>query len=156
MKNCILAASVAALVGLLGCTGGGTPGGPGVDKAKKQEKDSQLKKAEDKLRQPEETFSLSVPILAVKVKQGEAKEVTIGIKRGKNFDEDVALKLEGVPTGVTAEPAAPSIKKSEKEAKINLKAADDAAVGDFTVKVIGHPTKGGDATNEFKVTVAKK
>jgi hypothetical protein len=156
MKNCILVASVAALIGVLGCTGGGTPGGPGVDKAKKQEKDSQLKKAQDAVRQPEETFTLSVPTFATKIKQGEAKEVTIGIKRGKNFDQDVALKLEGVPKGVTAEPAAASIKKSEKEAKINFKAADDAALGDFTVKVIGHPEKGEDATNEFKLTVAKK
>jgi hypothetical protein len=29
-------------------------------------------------------------------------------------------------------------------------------LGDFTVKVTGHPTKGPDATNELKITVAKK
>jgi hypothetical protein len=33
---------------------------------------------------------------------------------------------------------------------------DDASLGDFTIKVTGHPTKGADATNEFKITVAEK
>jgi hypothetical protein len=155
MKNHILAAAVLALVGLVGCNNG-TPGGPGVDKAKTQEKNSKVKSAEDSVRQPEDTFTLKVPTLSTKIKQGEAKEVTIGIKRGKNLDQDVALKLDGLPSGVTADPAAPTITKSEKEAKINFKAANDAAVGDFTVKVIGHPSQGEDATNEFKLTIAKK
>jgi hypothetical protein len=37
-----------------------------------------------------------------------------------------------------------------------LKAAEDAALGTFTVKVTGHPKTGADATREFKFTVAKK
>ena len=37
------------------------------------------------------------------------------------------------------------------------KAADDAALGDFTVKLTGHTaTSGTDATNELKLTVAQK
>jgi hypothetical protein len=44
----------------------------------------------------------------------------------------------------------------DMEAKINLKVADDAALGDFTVKVTGHPTSGADATNEFKMTGHEK
>jgi hypothetical protein len=155
MRKLMLAVAAMTLVGLVGCASG-TTGGPGADKAKKQEQDSRLKKAEDSLRQPEDTFNLKVPTLAVKIKQGEAKEVSIGIKRGKNFDQDVAVKLDGLPTGVTAESAAPTIKSSETEAKFNIKAADDAALGDFKVKVIGHPSKGDDATNEFKLTIAKK
>jgi hypothetical protein len=35
-------------------------------------------------------------------------------------------------------------------------AADDASLGDFAVKVTGHPTHGADASNELKITVAKK
>jgi hypothetical protein len=57
---------------------------------------------------------------------------------------------------VTLDPASPVIKHGDTEAKITLKAADDAAVGDFTLKVTGHPTKGADAANEFKLTVDKK
>jgi hypothetical protein len=37
-----------------------------------------------------------------------------------------------------------------------FKVADNAAVGDFTIKVKGHPSKGSDATNEFKITVSKE
>ena len=34
--------------------------------------------------------------------------------------------------------------------------ADDAAVNDFTVKVVGKPTKGNDGGMELKLTVNKK
>ena len=43
--------------------------------------------------------------MPVTVLAGETKEVTLGIKRGKNFDQDVNVKLDGLPKGVTAEPA---------------------------------------------------
>jgi hypothetical protein len=88
--------------------------------------------------------------------QGEAKEMSIGIERGKNFQEDVTLEFADGPKGVTLASANPIITHGGTEAKVTLKATDDAALGDFTVKVTGHPAKGGDATNEFKLTVAKK
>jgi uncharacterized membrane protein len=155
MKNAIAALAAAGLLVFVGCNTG-TPGGPGADKAKASEKDSTLKKLEDKIVQPAETFSLKTPTLATKLKQGESKEITIGIKRGKNFDQDVTVKFDGVPTGVTIDPASPTIKKGDTEAKVMVKVADDAAVGDFTVKTIGKPGKGDEAANEFTLTVAKK
>ena len=82
--------------------------------------------------------------------------MSIGIERGKNFQEDVTLKFADGPKGVTLASANPVIMHGDTEAKVTLKATDDAALGDFTVKVTGHPTKGGDATNELKITVAKK
>jgi uncharacterized membrane protein len=142
MKITFLTVAVAALITLSGC-GGGTSGGAGTGKG------SILKGADD-------TFTLSPPKLATTLKQGESKMVTIGINRGKNFDQDVGLKFEGVPEGVSIEPAAPSIKHGDAEAKVTVKAAADAALGDFTVKVTGHPTKGTDGANEFKLTVKKK
>ena len=144
MKSALVATAAAAMFVLVGCNNG-TPGGPGVDKNKPS-----------KVGQTADTFSLTVPELATKLKQGEAKDVTIGIKRGKNIDEDVTVKFEDVPKGVTFDPASPKIKHGDTEAKVGVKAADDAAVGDFTVKVIGKPTKGPEATNEMKVSVAKK
>ena len=57
---------------------------------------------------------------------------------------------------MTIDSANPVIKHGDTEAKLTFKAADDAALGDFTVKVTGHPTKGADASNEIKITVAKK
>jgi uncharacterized membrane protein len=148
-----VAVAFAALVAFVGCNKG-TPGGPGVDKEK--EKKTKLEQAEDKVTQAEDTFTLSVPTFATKLKQGESKEVTVGIKRGKNFGQDVTLKLEGVPEGVSVEPEDPAIKHSEDDVKLTFKAADDAALGTFTIKVTGHPKKGGDATNKLKITVQKK
>jgi len=153
MKSTLVTMALAALVAVVGCNKG-TTGGAGADKEK--ENKSKVDRLKEVVRQPEDSFKLTVPLLSVKVKQGESKEVTIGIKRGKNFDEDVALKLEGLPKGVTAEPAEPAIKHGDKDVKLTVKAADDASLGDFTVKLTGHPEKGGDATNEFKLTVGAK
>jgi uncharacterized membrane protein len=146
MKTQIAGLLVAALVVFTGCNKG-TPGGPGATNpnAKKPV-----------VGQAEETFTLSVPTLSTTVKQGDTKTIEIGIKRGKNVDEDVTLKFADVPTGLTIEPARPVIKRGDTEAKLTLKAADNAALGDFTIKVTGHPTKGADASNEFKLTVSKK
>ncbi len=34
--------------------------------------------------------------------------------------------------------------------------ANDAALGNFAIKVTGHPAKGADASNELNLTIAKK
>ena len=155
MKKHILTAAVAVLIGVTGCNQS-TTGGPGAERAKQQEKDSKLKQVEDKLRQPEGTFSLTVPTLSTRIKQGESKEVTIGIKRGKDFDQDVAVTLEGAPKGVTFDPASATVKHGDADAKMKVKAADDAALGDFKVKVVGKPSKGDESTNDLKLTITKK
>ena len=144
----LLASTLAAVcaVGVAGC-GTGTPGGPGATNAGSGR--THLTTADD-------TFTLSTPTLSTHIKQSESKVVTIGVKRGKNFGQDVTLKLDGLPKGVTADPASPTIKAGEEEAKVTIKAADDAALGDFTVKLTGHPGTGADASNEFKLTVEKK
>jgi hypothetical protein len=153
VKKTLVAVAVMALVACAGCNNG-TTGGPGAEKEK--DKKSKIERAEDRVRQADDTFNLSVPTFSTKLKQGESKAVTVGISRGKNFDEDVALKFDGLAKGVTIEPANAVIKHGDKEAKLTFKAADDAALGDFTVKLSGHPEKGGDATNEIKLTVQKK
>lgn len=102
---------------------------------------------------PEDTFRLDAPNLAVSIKQGETKVVTIGISRSKNFDQDVALKFQDLPKGITIDPAEPMIMHGDKEVKLNVTAAADAALNDFTIKMVGHPASGKDATNEFKLTV---
>jgi hypothetical protein len=145
MKRFYFAWLVIALVSFTGCNSKSTPGGPGTTNP--SNKKPIVGEAED-------TFTLDVP--STTLKQGETKTITISIKRGKNIGEDVSLKVTDMPKGVTLEPAAPSIKSGDTEAKVTFKAADDAAVGVFTPKVTGHPTKGSDATTEFKLTVDKK
>jgi hypothetical protein len=146
MKRALATASALALFALVGCDKG-TPGGPGVTTS--GQKAGVFKQGED-------TFTLSVPTLSTKLKQGESKVIIIGVSRGKNFDEDVALKFDDLPKGVTVEPAKAEIKHGDKDTKVTLKAADDAALGDHTGKVVGHPTKGSDATHDLKLTVEKK
>jgi hypothetical protein len=147
MKNLWIGLVSAALIAGAGCQGKSTSGGPGA--TKQDEKKVPVGQAEA-------SFSLSPPALATKLKQGEAKQVTVGIKRGTNFDQDVQLKFEGLPKGVTIEPPTPTIKHGDDGAKVTVKAADDAAVGDFTVKAAGHPEQGRDAVHEMKIAVKKK
>ena len=139
--------TLSGLVALaIGCNAS-TPGGPGA------------KGPGDKkpiVGMAEDTFNLDPPNLSTTLKQGESKTVTIGIKRGKNFSQDVALKFENPAKGLTIEPKDVTIKHGEQDAKLTLKAADDAALGDFTVKVTGHPASGADSLGEFKVKVEKK
>jgi uncharacterized membrane protein len=146
MKSLFAGLAVTAAVLVTGCAEG-TPGGPGA---------KEVTANKPIVGQADNTFSLDVPKMSTTLKQGETKDLAIDVARGKNFSEDVELKFSGVPKGVTVDPARPVIMHSDKEAKITVKVADDAAVGDFTVKVTGHPTTGADAMNEFKITVTKK
>ncbi len=143
MKNIFTAALLGVSLTLAGCDDG-TSGGPGASNPPSEQK---------ALGQSDNTFSLNTPMMATKLAQGETAIVSIGINRGDNFSEDVSLKLTGLPDGLTLDPASPLITNSDKEAAFTLKAADDAALGDFTVVITGHPTNGADAVAEMKVSV---
>jgi len=146
MKLTLSGLTLIVLTAVAGCTQG-TPGGPGV---KEVTSDKPI------VGQAEDTFNLSVPVLESSLKQGDVMEATIGIQRAKNFDQDVTLSFADVPSGVTVDPEKPEIKHGDKDVKVTFKAGDDAATGDFKVKVTGHPTKGGDAVVDFKLGVAAK
>ena len=51
------------------------------------------------------------------------------------------MKFTEVPKGVTLKPASPMIKHGDKEAKVKVKVADDAALGTFGIKIAGEPAK---------------
>ncbi|MDX1948627.1 MAG: hypothetical protein SFU86_24785 [Pirellulaceae bacterium] len=105
----------------------------------------------------DKTFSLSVPFESVRLTQGEGKSMLIGINRGENFREEVSIKVSGLPQGVTLETADPVIKQGDMDAGLMLKAAPDAALGDFTIKVTGHTaSSGADFSKEVKLIVAQK
>ena len=104
---------------------------------------------------PKDNFTLSLPRLTTSLKQGESRTVSIGIKRDKTFEQDVTLEFGEMPTGVTLEPNAPVIKNGDSEANMTLAAADDAALGNFAIKLIGHPVAGADTSYEFIFVVVK-
>lgn len=140
----VLALSFTLVV--VGCGDKGTPGGPGVNKPNNDK---------PVMGTADSTFTLDVPNLSTSIDQGETKVVVIGIDRSKNFDQNVTLKLENLPKGLTASPASPGINRGEEEVKINLTAAADAALGEFVIKVHGNPTTGTVAHSQFTVTVDK-
>ena len=134
------------LVSLVGCEQG-KPGGPGTSVGPDQQAT---------IGQTEDTFNLSVPLLSSSVQQGGTAEATIGIKRAKNFGEDVALQFAEMPEGVSVDPASPVIKHGDEDVKVTFKADNTAALGDFNLKITGHPTKGSDALVDFKLGVSAK
>jgi hypothetical protein len=141
MRSSFAGLAVMTLAALTGCSQG-TPGGSG-----RTGKNPAYGQADD-------TFNLSVPVMSSKVQQGKQTGAAVGIKRAEKFDEDVVLTFADVPKGVTIEPASPVIKHGDTDAKITFKAGDEAPVGNFKVKVTGHPTHGDDAQIEFKLTIA--
>jgi hypothetical protein len=164
-----------ALIAAAGCNNASTPGGPGVannDRSAKTtdpttppvvNRETSARPASDSTvtnrpnyGEAERTFEVSTPVLSTRVVQGETKAIAIGISRGKNFDEDVTLRLTEIPKGVTFDPPAPRIMHGDKDCKVNVQVAEDAALGDFTVNVSGHPEKGADATTTLKLTVVEK
>lgn len=146
MKHIMIGFALAAAVLAIACNKD-TAGGPGAALPASEQAT---------IGQTADSFSLVTPMMSTSLAQGEAKGVTIGIKRGKDIDQDVTLAFADVPTGVTIEPPKPVIARGESEANVTLKAADDAALGNFTLKVIGHPEKGPDATSELKISIGQK
>lgn len=142
MKRSI-AMAVLTLIGLTGCSQG-TPGGSGVT-------DTTVKKPI--FGQTEDTFTLSVPLMATSLQQGAELETTVGIERAKNFGEDVTLKFAKLPNGVKVTPSAPVIKHSEENVRMVFTAETDAAIGEYTVGISGHPETGKDAEIEFKLNI---
>jgi uncharacterized membrane protein len=137
--------AAAALAVFTGCERASTPGGPGAPAGNKPV-----------VGQADDSFSLDLPNLATKIKQGESKVITIGIKRGKNFDQDVTIKFDNVPKGLAFDAPAPVLKRGETETKFTAMATDDAAIGDFVIKTTGQPARGAAAQSELKVTIDKK
>ena len=105
-----------------GCTQG-TPGGPGTT-------DTSVKKPA--FGQADDTFNLTVPVMSSSLQQGEKAEATIGIKRAKNFDEDVALTFADVPKG--GHDLNPKMLRSSTATQMRKSrsvASEETAVGEF-------------------------
>lgn len=144
------------LIATCGCNQG-TPGGPGVQQQPVSQPVINQTANKPVIGEAKETFTLSVPLLSTSLKQGETKSVDVSINRGTNFDADVMLSFSELPTGITVTPARPAIKHGDAKVSITVAAAEDAALGDFVVKMTGQPSKGAvDAVNDLKLTVSEK
>jgi hypothetical protein len=146
MKTLLATMLILTLLTLIGCDKS-TPGGPGAAPANANPPANASNNG---------MFGLSMSPDSVTLKQGEAKAFTATIKRNDTFHEDVKLQFTGMPEGASVDPSHPAIGQGDTEVKFTLKADGSAALGDFAVKVIGHPTHGVDSTNDLKITIEKK
>jgi uncharacterized membrane protein len=100
-----------------------------------------------------EDFRISVPYFDTKVKQGEVQTVTISLKRGDYFKQDVELQIEAAK-GISVEPTKVLVEASETpDVQIRISAAQDAALGEYRVSVKGTPTTGEPTSVKFNVKV---
>ncbi len=169
MKQLSMSMCVLALAGMVGCAGG-TKDGEQAEKSNsagtadeavtwsaQKPVSKEAASEESTAGEAEHTFSLSVPFEKVVLTQGEEQVVRIGINRGENFGEVVEVNVTGLPKGVTMASDELKILQSSTGVELTLMAASDAALGDFTVKVIGQTTSSTkDYTKELEITVSPK
>ena len=101
----------------------------------------------------DEGFRIAVPTFDTSVKQGEIQTVTVSLLRGKNFKQDVTLRVNATK-GIGVAPTDISVKASDKpELQLRIEAAKDAAIGDYRVHVKGTPKTGEATSVQFIVKV---
>jgi len=102
-----------------------------------------------------EEFRIAVPAFETKIKQGDTKSVTISLKRGESFNQDVTLEMKLVRgQGIALDPDNVTVKSGdEPDVQTMITVPDDAALGDYIVSVTGTPTTGDPTSTEFKVKV---
>jgi uncharacterized membrane protein len=150
MKRHYIALFTMGLLVLVGCNDTKSPpGGPGAT-------GSNQRSTALRVGAPENTFQLDLPNLETTLKQGETKTITIGIMRGKNFDQDVKVEFSEPPKGVKVTAAHSTVKASDKDVQVTIEAAPDAALGEHAITVSGTPAREGAKTSaQFKIDVKK-
>jgi len=159
MKKLSVGLSVLMLAVAAGCTESSSDGPQAVAPTKREQPNEPVKVVAKKpiAGEADKTFSLSVPFESVTLTQGEEKSMLIGINRGEDFREEVAIEVSDLPKGITLETAKPVIKQGNTDATLMLKATPDASLGDFTIKVTGQTaSSGADFSKEINLTVAEK
>jgi len=91
----------------------------------------------------------------VSLNRGDTATVKVSLKRN-NYADPVTISFEDLPKGVTVTSTDMKIAKDQNSGSFNVKAADDAELGDKTVKVIATDATGHKVDSAFKVTVKDK
>lgn len=80
-------------------------------------------------------FKLTVTPDVTNIGQGDSEVLMVRAERLNGFTGDIALRVEGLPQGVTASPG--SILKGQDTVQITLTASPDARLQGFLLKVVG-------------------
>ena len=97
-----------------------------------------------------QAFTLEADLTQVNLVRGGKVDVPVRIERSKDFAADIHFKVDGLPSGVTAEPL--TVQKDVNTAKIRLNAGATAVAGRTKeIAVIG--TAGGHTEEAPAITV---
>ena len=83
---------------------------------------------------------LQVDSPKVSLRQGESLDLVVGIERLFDFEGDIQLKLDSLEQakGVQLDGESITVSKGQKQGKLTIIAAEDAAVGEFPITLKAH------------------
>lgn len=98
-------------------------------------------------------FRIAVPIFTTEIKQGEVQSVIVTLTRGDYFKQDVKLQIEA-SKGISVDPTSVTVKASDRpDVQVKIAAAQDTAIGEYNVRVVGTPKTGEPTSTVFNVKV---
>ena len=164
MKRLLAVCLCSALAVAFGCNEHKSTGGPGTSgtQSKGTSKDTTgtttrgtTDGMKDHTTDKDKTFTITAPSGTTSIKQGENKEISISVNRGKELKQDITMHLTSDDKGVVIDPDNTVVKASDNvgSVKFTLKANKDAAIGEHTVHVKATSESGPPAETEFKVKV---
>jgi uncharacterized membrane protein len=100
-----------------------------------------------------EGFKIAVPTLTTELKQGETQNVTLSLERGAYFKQNVRFLIK-TAKGISVDPTKVMVKASDKpDVQLRVTAAQNAALGEYSVSVRGIPKTGESTSTSFTVKV---
>jgi uncharacterized membrane protein len=101
----------------------------------------------------DEGFKIQVPMFTTDIHQGDRQTITITLRRGDFFKQDVKLDITA-SKGITVTPTSVLVKASDtKDVQLQVAAPKDAALGEYRVYVKGTPQTGEPTSMDIKVKV---
>ncbi len=88
-----------------------------------------------------ENFSLALPSDRLSIIPGEQAKIDVLLRRQGEFKNEVALRIEGLPEGVTVQ--GDRIPAGKNQATLTFTAADDARPSDVRLRIVGEAVVGG-------------
>jgi len=103
----------------------------------------------------DEGFRLDTPFFTTDIKQGDRKTVTVSVDRDKYFKQNVRLEAAATP-GISVDPTDVLVRADESaDVQFQITAPQDAALGEYIVRVKGIPETGQSTSTEIKVKVVR-
>lgn len=98
-------------------------------------------------------FKITVPTFTTEVPQGQTQYVTVSLKRGDYFKQDVNLQIQ-TSAGLSVNPTSVMIRASDTpDVQLTITADQNAALGEYRVAVQGVPQTGQPTSTAFTVKV---